>query len=121
MSADPRTLIPIHLRRFSALPEDQRNNTVRPLSARLATGRWVEHREAAEFIEAHCTGHGDAIDTLVRAILHYRDHLVAEGVLVSPAAAEQRLFDVPEAPARQQARPASRRSASSGSGRRVRS
>lgn len=117
MTTDARpSHLPIHLRRFTALPEAERNNKVRPLSARLATGRWQEHREAAEFIDGYCSGHGDAIDTLVRALLHYRDHLRSEGLL-EPAVAEPRLF---AAPATAPRRTGARRSTTGAAARRAR-
>lgn len=117
-TTDAPALVPIHLRRFSPLPAEERSNKVRPLSARLATGRWREHREAAEFIDAYCSGHGDAIDTLVRSLLHYRDHLVAQGLLPAPAEEAPQLFATPDAPAGK--RTATRRTAAAASGRRSR-
>jgi len=62
-------------RRFSLLPEEDRSNKVRSLSARLFVGKWREHAEAAAFLDEQVTAHGEGVDTLVRALLLYRDHL----------------------------------------------
>ena len=62
-------------RRFSLLPEEERSNKVRSLSARLFVGKWREHAEAAAFLDEQVTAHGEGVDTLVRALLLYRDHM----------------------------------------------
>lgn len=72
-------------RRFSLLPEEERSNKVRSLSARLFVGKWREHAEAAAFLDEQVTAHGEGVDTLVRALLLYRDHV--RGASSAPAAA----------------------------------
>lgn len=74
MKSDPSPAFP-GLRRFTLVPDDQRTNQVRSLSARLFVGKWQEHREAAAFLDTMTRAHGQGVDTLVRSLLFYRDYL----------------------------------------------
>lgn len=74
MKSEPTPAYP-GLRRFTLVPDDQRTNQVRSLSARLFVGKWQEHREAAAFLDKMTRAHGQGVDTLVRSLLFYRDHL----------------------------------------------
>lgn len=66
---------PIDERRFRQLPATQRSSKVRAMSARLYVGKFVEHRDAAEFIDSSVKVHGAGIDTIVRALLLYKEYL----------------------------------------------
>lgn len=76
---------------FHPVPERLRQTPerVKHMSARLYVDRWLEHRQAAEFIQSQQDAHGDGLKTVVRALLHYRDS-VAEKRL-RPTAAETSL------------------------------
>lgn len=51
----------------------KRGNRVKGISARLYIDKYVEHREAAEFVQRQQRVHRDGNNTIVRALLHYRD------------------------------------------------
>lgn len=70
-----KNLPPIDERRFRQLPATQRSSKVRAMSARLYVGKFVEHRDAAEFIDSSVKVHGAGIDTIVRALLLYKEYL----------------------------------------------
>lgn len=61
---------------FTPVPQDERS---RPGRRRTITGelyldRFLEHREAADFLdEMMSAGPGEGVKTIVRALLHYRD------------------------------------------------
>lgn len=66
---------PIDERRFRLLPQQERSSKIRAMSARLSVGKWAEHRDAAEFIDRAVTVHGAGVDTIVRALLLYKEYL----------------------------------------------
>lgn len=85
-------------RRFSLLPEEERSNKVRSLSARLFVGKWKEHAEAAAFLDEQVTAHGEGVDTLVRALLLYRDHMRGlTGTAATPSVDETELRAIVQA------------------------
>jgi hypothetical protein len=54
--------------------------SIKHVSVRLYIDKWIEHREAYEFIQRQQRLHGEGNKTIVRAILLYRDALhKAEG------------------------------------------
>lgn len=63
---------------FRPVPPERRHRPgrVRHASARLYIDRWVEHRDAYEFIQAQQELHGEGLKTIVRALLHYRDAVI---------------------------------------------
>lgn len=65
-------------RSFHLLPKDERSNAAKQFSVRLFVGKWQEHREVYDFLTAHCTAHGQAVETFVRSILLYRDWLASQ-------------------------------------------
>lgn len=76
---DGRIQVPEHLRHFLTdfTPLDSsRGNRVKHISARLYIDKWVEHRDAYEFIQRQQRLHGEGNKTIVRAVLHYRDALL---------------------------------------------
>jgi len=60
---------------FQPVPPSQRRTPGRIAypSARLYIDRFVEHREAHNFLQQQMDLYNDASNTLVRAIIHYRD------------------------------------------------
>lgn len=48
---------------------------IKHVSVRLYIDKWIEHREAYEFIQRQQRLHGEGNKTIVRAVLHYRDAL----------------------------------------------
>jgi hypothetical protein len=60
-------------------PIDGRGNRIKHISARLYIDKWIEHREAYEFIQRQQRLHGEGNKTIVRAVLHYRDAVNAAG------------------------------------------
>ena len=74
---DGRIQVPPELRPFLTdfTPLESRGNRIKHISARLYIDKWVEHREAYEFIQRQQRLHGEGNKTIVRAVLHYRDSL----------------------------------------------
>jgi hypothetical protein len=50
-------------------------NRIKSLSFRLYVDKWQEHKEAFEFLFQRGRIHGEGIETVVRALLLYRDYL----------------------------------------------
>lgn len=64
-------------RKFHLVAPEERNGLRRNLSVRLYVNRFQEHRDAAEFIDEvmRTRGYGEGVETVVRALLFYRDRL----------------------------------------------
>ena len=56
-------------------PLQSPGSRIKHVSVRLYIDKWIEHREAYEFIQRQQRLHGEGDKTIVRAILHYRDAL----------------------------------------------
>ena len=63
---------------FRPVPANARHTPgrVKHVSARLYIDKYVEHRDAYEFIASQQELHGEGLKTLVRALLHYRDTII---------------------------------------------
>lgn len=67
---DPSVLIS----RLDFTPQRGRKGSrVKHASARLYIDKWIEHRQAYEFLQKQSEIHGEGAKTIVRALLHYRD------------------------------------------------
>jgi len=77
-STPPQELL-IALLAFQPVPPSHRHEParVKNVSARLYIDKWLEHREAYEFLVAQQQLHGQGLKTIVRALIHYRDTVVA--------------------------------------------
>lgn len=53
--------------------DGRRSARIKSVSARLYVDKYLEHREAYEFLQGQRRLHGDVNRTIVKAILHYRD------------------------------------------------
>lgn len=95
-------------RKFRLLPERARSSRVRSLGVRLAVGKWEEHKEAAEFIDEVVTAHGELVDTVVRALLLYRDHVREQEADAQLAEEEQMRLLVADEVRRQLTTPSAR-------------
>jgi hypothetical protein len=81
LAADPDSPFMIARLSFRAVPDRDRQTPgrVKHVSARLYIDRFVEHREAAEFLESQHNMYGDGLKTVVRSLLHFRDTVAEPG------------------------------------------
>ena len=63
---------------FQPIPANSRQNPprVKSVPARLYIDKFVEHREAYDFLQEMQNLHGEGVKTIVRSLIYYRDSVI---------------------------------------------
>jgi hypothetical protein len=65
----------LHVALLEFQPIRSSKDLVKHVSVRLYIDKWIEHREAYEFLQRQQRLYGQGNKTIVRALLHYRDKI----------------------------------------------
>jgi hypothetical protein len=75
MAIDPLLIAQLDFRPVPVIEREQPGR-VKSVPARLYIDKYIEHREAYNFIQEMQDLHGEGTKTVVRALLHYRDTII---------------------------------------------